>query len=139
MSVRRKTDRRLTLVRECGVCGRTFTTTASSPWIRLIPRGGKKQATTYFCSESCFAKSYKHIGWYDGKAEQRRTERERKRDHRARSKRYYAAHADEICEKHRAKYWADVDAARLTNKFNREKRKLLMVENSNKIESRMEI
>ena len=55
--------------------------------MRQLPRDGKKQATTYFCSESCFAKSYKHIGFYYGKAAERRAEREAQRDSRERSRR----------------------------------------------------
>lgn len=72
MSVRRDTTNRLTLFRTCGTCGRSIVTTADTPWVRQVERDGKKQATTYFCSERCFAASYKHIGWYDGKAQERR-------------------------------------------------------------------
>lgn len=38
-------EKRLTLIRTCGTCGKTFSTTAESPWIRQVPRDGKKQAT----------------------------------------------------------------------------------------------
>lgn len=72
MSVRRQTANRLTLFRTCGTCGKQIVTTADTPWVRQVERDGKKQATTYFCSEGCFAASYKHIGWFDGKAEERR-------------------------------------------------------------------
>lgn len=51
--------------------------------------GGKKQKTVFFCSEGCKRASYKHL--FDGKADERRKERE----------------------------------AKLTNAFNRQKRKLL--------------
>lgn len=61
MSVRRDTTNRLTLCRTCGTCGRSIVTTADTPWVRQVERDGKKQATTYFCSERCFAASYKHI------------------------------------------------------------------------------
>ena len=79
MSVRRNTTNRLTLYRTCGTCGRQIVTTADTPWVRQVERDGKKQATTYFCSEKCFAASYKHIGWYDGKAEERRKLKEARR------------------------------------------------------------
>lgn len=66
MSVRRQTANRLTLFRTCGTCGKQIVTTADTPWVRQVERDGKRQATTYFCSEGCFAASYKHIGWFDG-------------------------------------------------------------------------
>lgn len=96
MSVRRDTTNRLTLFRTCGTCGRSIVTTADTPWVRQVERDGKKQAATYFCSERCFAASYKHIGWYDGKAQERRRAREAARDNRERNRRYYAQHAEEI-------------------------------------------
>ena len=68
MSVRRQTANRLTLFRTCGTCGKQIVTTADTPWVRQVERDGKRQATTYFCSEGCFAASYKHGGWCDGKA-----------------------------------------------------------------------
>ena len=125
MSVRRKTDFRLTLIRSCGTCGREFVTSAASPWMRQIPRDGKKQATTYFCSESCFAKSYKHIGFYDGKAQERRAEREAKRDNRERHRRYYANHAEKRRQHQRDWYWANHEEAMLRSKYNKQKMKLL--------------
>lgn len=126
MSVRRKTDFRLTLIRSCGTCGREFVTSAASPWMRQLPRNGKKQATTYFCSESCYAKSYKHIGFYDGKAAERRAEREAQRDSRERSRIYNAKNAEKRRQKKREWYWANHDEAILRNKYNRQKRKLLL-------------
>lgn len=99
MSVRRKTDFRLTLIRSWGMCGREFVTSAASPWMRQLPQDGKKQATTYFCSESCYAKSYKHIGFYDGKTDQRRAERESQRDSRERSRIYNAKNAENAARK----------------------------------------
>ena len=90
MSVRRDTANRLTLYRTCGTCGRSIVTTADTPWVRQVERDGKKQATTYFCCESCFTASYKHIGWFDGKAEERRRAREAARDNRARNRAYNA-------------------------------------------------
>lgn len=79
MSVRRKTNNRLTLFRKCFICGKDIVTTADTPFIRQIANvNGKKQATVYFCSESCKRKSYKHL--FDGNADKRRREREEKRD-----------------------------------------------------------
>lgn len=54
MSVRRQTANRLTLFRTCGTCGKQIVTTADTPWVRQVERDGKRQATTYFCSEGCF-------------------------------------------------------------------------------------
>lgn len=125
MSVRRKTDRRLTLVRCCGTCGHTFATSAGSPWVRQVERDGKKQATTYYCSQSCFAASYKHIGCFDGKAEERRKERERNRDVREKNRQYYLAHAEEIKAKKRAYYAANPGLSAENSKYNRKKNKLL--------------
>ena len=79
MSVKRKVvDKRLTLFRTCGICGKSFVTTADTPWVRQVPRDGKRQATTYYCSTTCYQASYKYKGWYDGKTEERRREREKK-------------------------------------------------------------
>ena len=75
MSVKRKVvDKRLTLFRTCGICGKSFVTTADTPWVRQVPRDGKRQATTYYCSTTCYQASYKYKGWYDGKTEERRRE-----------------------------------------------------------------
>lgn len=99
MSVRRQTANRLTLFRTCGTCGKQIVTTADTPWVRQVERDGKRQATTYFCSEGCFAASYKHIGWFDGKAEERRKLKDRNRDpekERARNRAYQQAHREEL-------------------------------------------
>lgn len=128
MSVRRNTTNRLTLFRICGTCGRGITTTADTPWVRQTERDGKKQATTYFCSEKCFAASYKHIGWYDGKAEERRQEREARRDWKAKNRRYYAAHAEEIKERARAYRATHKDEVAADNAYYKQKRKLLAKE-----------
>ena len=110
MSVRRDTNNRLTLFRVCGTCGKSFTTTAASPWMRQIARDGKRQATTYFCSSACFQASYKHK--FDGKAAERRKEREAKRDVTEKNRRYYQSHAEQ-------------ERARLENQYQRRKRKML--------------
>lgn len=124
MSARRKTANRLTLFRQCGACGKSIVTTADTPWVRQVPHDGKKQAITYYCSEKCFAASYKHIGWYDGKAEEHRKERERNR------KRVYTPEQLERKRKcnrdyMRQKRRENPDLARLDSAFYRKKRKLL--------------
>ena len=128
MSVRRNTANRLTLFRICGTCGRSIVTTADTPWVRQVERDGKKQATTYFCSERCFAASYKHIGWYDGKAQERRRAREAARDNRERNRRYYAQHAEEIKAGHREHRRLHVGQNAADCAYQRRKRKLLREE-----------
>lgn len=128
MSVRRKTTNRLTLYRTCGTCGRQIVTTADTPWVRQVERDGKKQATTYFCSEKCFAASYKHIGWYDGKAEERRKLKEARRDWKTKNRKYREAHAEELREKARLRRLANPGMAAADSAYNRKKRKLLAQE-----------
>lgn len=128
MSVRKQTANRLTLYRTCGTCGKNIVTTADTPWVRQVERDGKKQATTYFCCEKCFAASYKHIGWYDGKAEERRREKEARRDWKAKNRHYYAAHAEERREKARLRRLANPGLAAADSAYARRKRKLLAAE-----------
>ena len=128
MSVRRNTTNRLTLYRTCGTCGRQIVTTADTPWVRQVERDGKKQATTYFCSEKCFAASYKHIGWYDGKAEERRKLKEARRDWKTKNRKYREAHAEELREKARLRRLANPGMAAADSACNRKKRKLLAQE-----------
>ena len=127
MSVRRQTANRLTLFRTCGTCGKQIVTTADTPCVRQVERDGKRQATTYFCSEGCFAASYKHIGWFDGKAEERRKLKDRNRDperERERGRRYYAAHREERVEAARQRRLANPGLAAADNAYYRRKRKL---------------
>ena len=128
MSVRRNTTNRLTLYRTCGTCGRQIVTTADTPWVRQVERDGKKQATTYFCSEKCFAASYKHIGWYDGKAEERRKLKEARRDWKTKNRKYREAHDEELREKARLRRLANPGMAAADSAYNRKKRKLLAQE-----------
>ena len=128
MSVRRNTTNRLTLYRTCGTCGRQIVTTADTPWVRQVERDGKKQATTYFCSEKCFAASYKHIGWYDGKAEERRKLKEARRDWKTKNRKYREAHAEELREKARLRRLANPGMAAADSAYNRKKHKLLAQE-----------
>lgn len=130
MSVRRRTENRLTLYRTCHTCGKSIVTTASSPFIRqLYNVDGKKQKTCYFCSEKCKNVTYKHKGWYDGKAEIRRDIREANRDVKAKNKKYYEAHKEQERERARRRYWADPEAARESNRYSKQKRKLMEVQN----------
>lgn len=127
MSIRKDTKNRLTLFRACQTCGRSIVTTADTPFMRQMTNiGGKKQKTVFFCSEKCKKASYKHL--FDGKAEERRKEREAKRDHKAKAKRYYAAHTEECRE--RAHRWRakHPEEVALTNAYNRKKRKLRATE-----------
>ena len=125
MSVRRDTTNRLSLIRTCHTCGRTFLTTADSPWIRQLPADGKKQKTCYFCSTGCHQASYIYKGWYDGLAEKRRKEKEARRDIHEKNRRYYTAHADEMRARRREQYWGDPEAGRAESAYYRRKRKLL--------------
>lgn len=135
MSVRKKTTNRLTMHRSCGTCGRMITTTADTPWLRQIPRDGKRQASTYFCSEACFAASYKHKGWFDGLAAQRRKEKESHRDIRTKNARYYAAHRVQMQLRRRRQYRSDPEASRRDNEFYRCKRKMLAEQNKKETEA----
>lgn len=126
MSVRRQTANRLTLFRTCGTCGKQIVTTADTPWVRQVERDGKRQATTYFCSEGCFAASYKHIGWFDGKAEEHRKLKDRNRDpekERARHQAYQQAHREELREKARLRRLAHPGQAAADSAYARRKLK----------------
>jgi len=125
MSVRCNTKNRLILFRTCGTCGKQITTTADTPWVRQIARDGKRQATTYFCCEQCFGASYKKKSWFDGKAEERRKEKDARRDHSAKNRRYYEAHREKERARSKARYWADKEGARADCRYHRRKRKLL--------------
>lgn len=126
MSVRKQTTNRLTLYRTCHICGKNIITTADTPWIRRIPNvNGKKEKTCYFCSEKCFASSYKHIGFYDGKADKRRKEKEMNRDKRDKNYRYYHSHEKELREKRKKRYLENREEELLSNKYYKMKRKLM--------------
>ncbi len=125
MSVRRRDAvTRKTLFRDCFVCGKHFSATAETPFVRQITNiNGKKQATVYFCSEGCKRKSYKHL--FDGKADQRRKEREEKRDVREKNRKYYLLHSEQIKAKNREEYHKNREEYLLDQKYNRRKRKLI--------------
>ena len=111
MSVRRNTNNRRYLVRQCGVCGKRFSTTADTPWLRQVKRDGQ-QLSTYYCSEQCYKDSYVHIGWYDGLSAQRKKEREANRDRTEENRRYYAKHRDAERERSKQAYYAMSQADR---------------------------
>lgn len=124
MSVRRDTNNRLTLFRDCQTCGRRIVTSAASPLMRQMTNvGGKKQKTCYFCSEACKKASYKHL--FDGKADQRRKAREASRDVREKNRRYYVAHAEQERQRARKRYWADHEASLANLAYQRKKKKLM--------------
>ena len=113
----------MTLFRNCFICGKHIVTTADTPFVRQITNvNGKKQATVYFCSASCKAKSYKHI--FDGKADDRRKDKEEKRS-KEKNKKYYMAHAEKEKRRQKEKYWKNVEQSRLDLNYQRKKRKLL--------------
>lgn len=127
MSVRRNTKNRLNLIRTCYVCGRTFPTTADTPFIRQMYNvDGKRQKTCYFCSLSCKQSTYKHK--FDGLEWQRRKQREANRDPVKRSeynRRYYATHAEQEKERARQAYWSMTEEERLAaSKFQHAKEKI---------------
>lgn len=126
MSVRRQTTNRLTLLRYCETCGKAIITTADTPFIRQMPKGVRRQATVYFCSESCKQASYKHL--FDGKAHERRLQKDRNRDkeqERARWATYREAHAEELREKARRSRQENPGMAAADSAYSRRKRKLL--------------
>lgn len=125
MSVRRPDAMsRKTLFRDCFICGRHFSTTVETPFVRQIANvKGKKQATVYFCSEVCKRKSYKHI--FDGKADERRKERETNRDKKEKNRNYYLKNADKIKENRMKYYYEKRDECIKSSKYQREKQKLL--------------
>lgn len=125
MSVRRSDAMsRKTLFRDCFICGKHFSTTADTPFVRQVTNvNGKKQATVYFCSDGCKRKSYKHL--FDGNADQRRREREARRDVKEKNHRYYLENADKIKENRRRYYYEKRDECIKSAKYQREKRKLL--------------
>lgn len=123
MGVRRNTTNRWTLFRPCAVCGKQIVTTADTPFVRSV-REGDRQITRYYCSESCKLASYKHK--FDGKAEERRKERESRRDRSAWWKRYYAEHGEQKREKERQRRSAmSAEERSAEGRYYRKKRTLL--------------
>lgn len=125
MSVRRKTGNRKNLYRQCWICGKWFWTTADTPWVRqLYNVGGKKQKICYFCSSACKEASYKMP--HHGKGKINSEERSRAKRHTPEENRaYYAAHAEQERARARARYFANPEAVREANRYNRTKRKML--------------
>lgn len=127
MGVRRNTKNRLTLFRTCYVCGKTFSTTADTPFVRRIPNvDGKKEKICYFCSEKCKASTYKHL--FDGKAQERKAERQRNRNRTEWWNRYYADHAELIRERRKQSWYAmSAEERAAEGRYYRTKRKLCEV------------
>jgi hypothetical protein len=119
MSIKRKTNFRLTLIRTCGTCGKRIVTSAASPWMRQIVRDGK-QATTYFCSQSCYKASYRHL--FDGLAWKRKQAHELDRDIHTKNQKYYAAHREQERARQREAYWAHHDEKLEDMRYQRRKR-----------------
>lgn len=129
MAVRRETANRMTLYKKCETCGRQFITTAATPWLRQMPKDGKKQKSCYFCCSECYQASYKYKSCYDGKAKERRIERETslegKRKKAERWKRYYAKpeNKERICARRRERYWENHEEARKDDMYYKNRRK----------------
>lgn len=129
MSVRRETPNRLTLFRECAICGKSIVTTAATPWMRMVTTtkdGKRQQRVQYYCSSKCKAASYVHR--FDGKAAERKAEKDRQRDIAKKNRRYYEAHREQEKARQKARYRANIEASRLTVRFNHEKRRVLGLE-----------
>lgn len=86
-------------------------TTADTPFMRLVPNvDGKKQKVCYFCSESCKRESYIHL--FDGYAWMRKKERDANRDIKAKNRKYYESHAEQMRERSRQQRAAMTDEDR---------------------------
>ena len=72
---------------------------------------------------------------YDGKAEERRSEREKNRSKEKRAetwKKYYAEHGAEIREKRMKRYWENHEEELKSNAYYKRKRKMLEENNGNR-------
>ena len=108
-------------------------TTADTPFMRLMPYGGKKQATCYFCSETCKQASYKHK--FDGKHEERRRQKELARDRTEANRRYYIENRARILDKKKALYWQNPEEYRARSNYNKEKARRKQLESNQTISS----
>lgn len=129
MSVRRETENRLTLFRECAICGKSIVTTAATPWMRMVTTtedGKRRQMVQYYCSGKCKAASYVHR--FDGKAAERKAEKDRQRDTTEKNRRYYEAHREQEKARQKARYWANIEASRLVVQYNHQKRRAMGLE-----------
>lgn len=106
--MRRNATSRKTLHRECGTCGKTFTTTADTPFMRNIRKDGKYK-NTYYCCQSCYKKSYKYDMWAN------QVEKRREKD-----RKYYEAHKEEKAEKNRQYYQANKERIKAYQRTYRE-------------------
>lgn len=129
MSVRRETENRLTLFRECAICGKSIVTTASTPWMRMVTTtedGKRRQRVQYYCSSKCKTASYVHL--FDGKAAERKAEKDRQRDTTEKNRRYYETHREQEKARQKARYWANIEASRLAVQYNHQKRRAMGLE-----------
>lgn len=106
--------KRRTLHRICGTCGKSFTTTVESPFVRQINQPDKSQVRMYYCSASCFRSSYKSVIWNGRKAQRKKNL-------------YYDQHREEVLAKAKERYWSDPETARATGRYNRKKQKALQL------------
>lgn len=122
MSVRKKTENRKNLYRQCWICGKWFYTTADTPWMRQIYNvSGKKQKTCYFCSSACKESSYKMP--HHGNGQINSEERSSARRHTPEENRaYYMANAERIREQKRARYWENPEKAREASRYAKKKK-----------------
>lgn len=132
MSIRRNTTNRLTLFRECYVCGQTMVITADTPFMRQLKNvDGKKQKTVYFCSESCKNSTYKHL--FDGLAWLRKKEHDANRDIKEKNYKYYHDHEEKLRERRKQQYYAMTHEERdKLNEFRRKKRNVNKEEDNRK-------
>lgn len=121
MSARRKdTKSRLTLFRDCAVCGKSIVTTADTPWLRNV-RG----KNCYYCSHKCFYASYIHKGFVDGLTAERKKITEANRDISAKNRKYYWSHREQMIERAR-KYRAEhPEVVKADNEYYKRRRKML--------------
>lgn len=123
--MRKYADKRLTLYRECAVCGKSIVTRADSPWARQVAEGGR-QLQKYYCSSTCLQASYKHKGCYDGlrwlRKKQQEAEREQTRNKRVEWAKYYAQNGERIRENRRKRYRENIESERSDNAFYKKNR-----------------
>lgn len=124
--IRKETTNRLTLFRTCAVCGQNMITTANTPFMRQMPYRGKKQATCYFCSETCKQASYTHK--FDGKHEERRKQKELERDRTEYNRKYYQENKEKILERKKTLYWQNPEEYRARNNYNKQKNRRERIE-----------
>lgn len=122
MSLRRNTKNRLTLYRTCHTCGKSFVTTADSPYMRQVPKDGKRQAIVYFCSQKCYRASYTKDPFTPRKE---KVEHRTQEQIREKNKKYYMENRDALLEYHRKYTKANHDQCIEACRFYKKKMKLI--------------